>query len=96
MDGYQSNLQVVVRIVQQWLSSERKAKNLAAVQSTRLDVSAVSVWCWSPTEVLESCQFLIHIGILKKYRLPAVRKWLKIDELAGESENKEAESLLIS
>lgn len=86
----------MVRIVQQWLSSERKTKNLAAVQSTRLDVSAVSVWCWSLTEVLESCQFLIHIGILKKHSLPAVREWFKIDELADESENKKTESLLIS
>ena len=42
------------------IMDEGKVKDLVVVQSTRLDVSAIPVWCWSPTEALESGHFSLH------------------------------------
>lgn len=37
------------------------------VQPIRLDITVVPVWGWSPGESLESCQFAVHVGILKNW-----------------------------
>lgn len=42
------------------------------VESMRLDVSAVSVWCWRPGRFLESYWSSVYIGIPKKrVQIPA-------------------------
>ena len=51
-----------------------------------LFVSEIPVWCHSIREDLESCQISAPVGILKKYVLTAVKKWLWIDEHTSEGE----------
>lgn len=47
------------------LSPNGKSKELAVVQSITLDTSTIPFWCWDPSTVPESCQFLLYVGILK-------------------------------
>ena len=75
---YKSRLQAMVSVVQQWLSPNGKTKDLVVVWSVSLDVSAFSVWCWSPREVLERCQFSACTGILKKTVLTQEKKQLRM------------------
>lgn len=55
----------MICVVQEWLSSDQKAKASVVVELTRLDVSAVLIWHWSPRETLESCQSSIYVGTPK-------------------------------
>lgn len=56
----------MVQVVEQGLSRNGKANDWVVVQSTRLDISAVPIWCWSPGGFLRSCLSAVYIGILKK------------------------------
>lgn len=58
-----------------------------------LHVSAVPDECWSHREVLESCQFPVHVGIPKKFVLTPAKAWLsRMDGLASENEGNPANS----
>lgn len=71
-----------------------RPRTRVTVQSIRLVVSAVPVWCWSPRVILENCQFSVAcIGILKKWVLMAAEDCLSSrvdDALASESEGNQA------
>ena len=81
----------MVPAVQQWLSPVGNISNL--VVSTRLDVSAVLIWYWSPGGFLGNCWSPVCTGHLRKVLKP-VKESLsnRIDELASESEGKQAKS----
>ena len=78
----------------QWLSLKGKTKTLVTDQSLRLNVSAVLIWCWYPREVLESCWSSVYAGAQKKSVLILAKGGLcsRRDELASESEGKQAKS----
>lgn len=46
--------------------------NSGAVQSMRVHVSTVPVWCWSPGRLLEGCWISVYAGILKNLHLMPV------------------------
>lgn len=86
----QKGLQIAVQVVQQWLSSNGKAKNPVVAQSTRLDVSD------SFNLVLESQGMPRLLLVFSQIRVP--KKQAKdclnnrIDELITTSKGKQAKS----
>ena len=60
----------------QLLSLSGKVKNSGIVQSIRLDVSVVPIWCWSARGCLESCWASVYTGIMKQWVLIRVKNAL--------------------
>lgn len=54
------------------LAVSRGKRNPVADQSTRVHVSTVPVWFWSPGRLLEGCCISIYAGILKNFHLMPV------------------------
>lgn len=75
----------------QWMAPEEKAKDLVVVQSKRLAVSTVPIWCWNYREVLERCPCLVSVEILKKRVLIPLKVSFmnSIYELPSKSEGKQ-------
>jgi hypothetical protein len=65
------------------------------IESTKLDITAVSVLCWSSREVLESHWSLVCFEILKNWVLLPRKKCIcNRTELARESEEKQTTAKL--
>lgn len=54
------------------LAVSRGKRNLVTVQSTRVHVSTVPDWRWSPGRLLEGCWISVYAGILKNLHLMPV------------------------
>lgn len=87
----------MLQVVQHWLSLDRKDKDPIIVRSTRPNVSAVPISCWSLREFPERCWSSVYIRILKEWALIIVKERLSnsIDELASETAGKQAISFLL-
>jgi hypothetical protein len=46
-----------------------KADTSIQLGHSRLAMSAVPVWCWSPEMLIESCCSSVYIGMLNKFYL---------------------------
>lgn len=68
--------------------------SLVTAQSTRLDVSAVSIWPWGSGGFLERCWCSVYIGSQMKMILISVREWSsrgnRTDDLLSKSEGEQA------
>lgn len=83
----------MIQVVKQQLSHTGEARSLV-VQSTRLDVSAVPVWCWRPGRFLGAAGLKSMLESPVKLVLTLVKKCRssRIDKLASDSGNELAKN----